>query len=96
MLVLPDKRCTTEGAIFRVLRSVYSLLSFGVFTVLLFSFLLCSYYFSSELGLINFSLNFFFFFLPPLSDGRTIACALRAKTAGWSVCLLHVLRIPIE
>ena len=54
MLVLPDKRCTTEGAIFRVRRSVYYLLSFGVFTVLLFSFLLCSYYFSSELCLINF------------------------------------------
>ena len=95
MLVLPDKRCTTEGAILRVHRCGYSWLSFGVFTVLLFSFLLCSYYFSSELGLINYSLIFFFFLLP-LSDGRTIACALRAKTAGWSVCLLTVQQIPIE
>ena len=94
MLVLFDKRCTTEGAIFG---------SFGVCTLcilLVFSFccfvlLLCSYYFSSELALINFSF-IFFFFLPPLTEGRTIACALRAKTAGLNVCLLNVLQIPIE
>ena len=69
---------------------------FGVVTVLLFSFLLCGYYFSSELCQINFSLKIFFLYLPPLSDGRTIACAPRAKTAGWSVRLLNVLQIPIE
>ena len=48
------------GSNFRVLRCVYSLLSFGVFTLLFSSFLLCSYYFSSELALINFSFIFFF------------------------------------
>ena len=48
------------GSNFRVLRCVYSLLSFVVFTLLFSSFLLCSYYFSSELALINFFLFFFF------------------------------------
>ena len=49
------------GSNFRVLRCMYSLFSFGVFVLLFFSFLLCSYYFSSELALINLSLLIFFF-----------------------------------
>ena len=47
------------GSNFRVLRCMYSLFSFGVFVLLFSSFLLCSYYFSSELALIK---NIFLFF----------------------------------
>ena len=92
MLVLYVKRCTTEGAI----SGSYGVCSLCclvvVFTLLFSSFLLCSCYFSSELALIK---NVFFS-LPPLTEGRMIACALRAKTAGLNVCLLSVTQIPIE
>ena len=80
MLVLFDKRCTTEGAIFG---------SFGVCTLcilLVFSFccfvlLLCSYYFSSELASINFSL-IFFFLLSAAINRRPYDCMRSAGEDG--------------
>ena len=47
-----------RGSNFRVLRCVYSLLSFVVFTLMFSSFLLCSCYFSSELALIIYLIFF--------------------------------------
>ena len=58
MLVLFDKRCTTEGAIFGSF-GVCTLCCLLLFSLCCFLLLLCSCYFSSELALINFSFIFF-------------------------------------
>ena len=80
------KTMPTKGAIFGSF-GVCTLSCFVVIFSLLFSyFLLCSCNFSFlfffvELALTKFTFSFFIS-LPPLTEGRTIACALRAKTVG--------------
>ena len=82
-----SKTMPTKGAIFGSF-GVCTLSCFVVIFSLLFSYFCCVvaiffsfFFFFVELALTKFTFSFFIS-LPPLTEGRTIACALRAKTVG--------------
>ena len=94
MLVLSDKRCTTGGAIFRVLRCMYSLFSLGVF-VLLFSSFCCV----ATIFLLSWlSLIYLFFFSSAAINQWPHDCMRSAGEDGGfeRVFILNGLQIPIE